>query len=130
MADRKKHDIPGQGDIFGDPVPAQDEEMPPETITADDDSASYGEQASDGGKKEKKGRKDKKDETFEKLLERLEVIVETMESGGLPLDEMMKLYEEGVRKAESLTSMLAAARTRVMKLVENADGEPSLEHFD
>ena len=42
----------------------------------------------------------------------------------------MKLYEEGVQKAEALTSMLADARTRVMKLVKNANGKPLLEQFE
>jgi exodeoxyribonuclease VII small subunit len=34
---------------------------------------------------------------FEKALERLETVVSKMESGKLPLDEMMKYFEEGAR---------------------------------
>ncbi len=45
-------------------------------------------------KKEVKS-KDLENIPFEKALERLEAVVEKMESGKLPLDEMMKYFEEG-----------------------------------
>ena len=34
---------------------------------------------------------------FEKALERLEKIVEELESGNIPLEEALKKYEEGVK---------------------------------
>jgi len=68
--------------------------------------------------------------SFEVLLERLEEIVDKMEGGGLSLDESMKLYEEGIKKAEKLTAMLSDARNRVMKLVGNKNGGMTLEAFD
>lgn len=71
-----------------------------------------------------------KKEQFEELLQRLETIVNTMESGGLGLEESMALYEEGVKKSEALTAMLAEARERVMKLVADKDGKPTLEPFE
>jgi len=61
-------------------------------------------------------------ESFESMLARLEEIVEKMESGGLELEEAMKLYDEGSRHAAKLQSMLADARDRVMKLVAGSDG--------
>ncbi|MCE5251406.1 exodeoxyribonuclease VII small subunit [bacterium] len=64
------------------------------------------------------------------LLKRLEEIVNTMESGGLSLDESLKLYEEGVKKADKLTAMLAEARNRVMKLVGDKNGGAVLESFE
>ena len=130
MNDKKNPNVPEQGDIFGDPGLASDSGMSSENGTTDDEMSSSGKKTPVSGKKEKKSRKGDKSESFEKLLGRLEEIVETMEGGGLPLDEMMKLYEEGVQKAGTLTSMLGDARTRVMKLVRNADGEQSLEHFE
>lgn len=72
----------------------------------------------------------KKKEQFEELLARLETIVTTMEGGGLGLEESMALYEEGVKKAETLAAMLAEARERVMKLVAANDGSPVLEPFE
>jgi exodeoxyribonuclease VII small subunit len=71
-----------------------------------------------------------KKEQFEAVLKRLEEIVEKMESGGLSLEESMALYEEGIKKSEKLNAMLSEARDRVMKLVTDKDGTPSLELFE
>ena len=68
--------------------------------------------------------------TFEEILKRLELIVDKMEGGGLSLEESMKLYEEGVSRAGSLTSMLRDAREKVMKLVQDRNGDMSVEPFD
>jgi exodeoxyribonuclease VII small subunit len=69
-------------------------------------------------------------EDFETLLKRLEEIVEKMDSGGLSLEECMKLYEEGIRKSDQLTAMLSEARNRVMKLVTDKNGNAALDLFD
>ncbi len=70
------------------------------------------------------------EKSFETTLKRLEEIVEKMESGGLGLEESMKLYEEGIKKIDMLTSMLAETRDKVMKLVTDSEGESSLEVFE
>ena len=69
-------------------------------------------------------------ETFEDTLKRLEEIVAKMESGGLGLDDSMKLYEEGMKKINKLTSMLSKSREKVMKLVTDEEGNVDLEAFD
>ncbi len=69
-------------------------------------------------------------ETFEDTLKRLEEIVVKMESGGLGLDDSMKLYEEGMKKINQLTSMLAKSREKVMKLVTDENGNVDLEDFN
>ena len=69
-------------------------------------------------------------ETFEDVLKRLEEIVAKMEDGGLGLDDAMALYEEGVKKSDALTEMLGEARDKVMKLVADSEGNPSLESFE
>ena len=79
----------------------------------------------DSGKKKKKTA----EENFEVVLKRLEEIVEKMESGGLGLEESMKLYEEGIKKIDMLSSMLAEAREKVMKLITDGEGKSSLEVF-
>ena len=76
---------------------------------------------------EKKMEADRK--SFEVILKRLEEIVEKMESGGLGLEESMKLYEEGIKKIDILTSMLAESRDKVMKLVTNNESKSSFEVF-
>jgi exodeoxyribonuclease VII small subunit len=67
---------------------------------------------------------------FEVTLKRLEEIVEKMEGGGLTLDESVKLYEEGIKKADMLNSMLSDVRNKVMKLVTDSEGNTKLEKFD
>ena len=73
---------------------------------------------------------EKEKENFEAVLKRLEEIVGKMESGGLSLEESMALYEEGVKKSEKLNAMLSEARDRVMKLVTDKNGNPSLDLFE
>lgn len=101
--------IPEQGDIF---------DVSPQNI------------GKISSKKNSVKKKKNSEESFETLLNRLEVIVGKMESGGLSLDESMSLYEEGIKKADTLTAKLADARNKVMKLVENKDGDMSLDVFD
>mgnify|MGYP002732318302 CR=1 FL=1 len=48
----------------------------------------------------------KKAETYEKAMERLEEIVSQLGEGNLPLDDMMKLYEEGAAIADRCRAML------------------------
>ena len=70
------------------------------------------------------------DINFELVLKSLEEIVEKMERGGLGLEESMKLYEEGIKKIDILSSKLSDARDKVMKLVTDSEGVSSLEVFD
>ena len=69
-------------------------------------------------------------EQFEEILKRLEKIVEKIESTGLGLEESMALYEEGIKKTAKLNTILSAAREKVMKLVTDKNGNPSLMPFD
>jgi len=68
--------------------------------------------------------------SFEDILKRLEDIVEKMETGGVSLEESMKLYEEGMQKITLLTSMLSEAREKVMKLVSDGESSSRLEVFE
>ena len=52
------------------------------------------------------GKSTKKPATFEAGLETLEKIAQQMESADLPLDELMKLYEEGLTLSHELESRL------------------------
>jgi exodeoxyribonuclease VII small subunit len=53
-----------------------------------------------------------------------------METGGISLEESMKLYEEGMQKITLLTSMLSEAREKVMKLVSDGESSGRLEVFE
>lgn len=67
--------------------------------------------------------KEKKENPFESKLARLEEIVRSMESGQLPLDESLKLFEEGVKISRDCQSELDAAEQKVEILVNKATGE-------
>ena len=68
--------------------------------------------------------------TFEEAMDRIEQIVRLLEKGDTPLEEAMKLFEEGTALAKKCTARLDAAEKKIMKLVRGADGEVSEEEFD
>nr|WP_251127302.1 exodeoxyribonuclease VII small subunit [Exiguobacterium sp. s63] len=59
-----------------------------------------------------------KEQTFEAALERLEQIVAQLESGDVPLEEAMTLYEEGVRLSEMCQTKLSAAEKKMDEILE------------
>lgn len=68
--------------------------------------------------------------TFEEGLERLENIASQMERGELPLDELLKLYEEGLKLSDELNQKLDAAAGRMMEVRLGRNGEPEVEKSD
>lgn len=69
----------------------------------------------------------KKTLSFEEGLERLETIASQMERGELPLDELLKLYEEGTKLSAELNQKLEAATNRMLEVRVTRDGEIKLE---
>ena len=63
---------------------------------------------------------------FEEAMQKLETIVETMESGELPLETLMTQFEEGTRLAQLCQARLAQAETKIQLLEKNAAGELTL----
>jgi exodeoxyribonuclease VII small subunit len=59
-------------------------------------------------------------ESYETLYEQLQQVVARLEQGELPLDETLRLYEQGVRLAAACQQLLDAAELRVRQLT--ADG--------
>ncbi len=55
---------------------------------------------------------------FEKALQKLEKIVNAMESGELGLEDSLSQFEEGIKLAKSCQDTLSNAETRVEKLIE------------
>ena len=53
---------------------------------------------------------------YEKAVERLEEIVDKLENGNLPLEDMMKLYEEGTVLAAKCAKSLEAAELKITEL--------------
>ncbi len=72
----------------------------------------------------------KTDLTFEQALARLEQIVKSLESGDLPLDKSLALYEEGVSLTAYCTMLLDTAEKRIEVVSGSREGEPVLEQFE
>ena len=67
---------------------------------------------------------DEKKLTFEEALARLEGIVRSMERGDAPLEESMKLFEEGTSLVRQCGKLLDEAELKVVKLSKGPDGAP------
>jgi len=69
--------------------------------------------------------------TFEASIKRLTVIVETLERGDLPLEESLRLFEEGVALSRSSQTRLDAAEKRVEQLLAvDEQGRPRTATFE
>ena len=58
--------------------------------------------------------------SYSEAIQRLEEIVQSLERGGIPLDETLRLYEEGAKLLEFCQQELAAAvgKLNEMKLAD------------
>jgi exodeoxyribonuclease VII small subunit len=63
--------------------------------------------------------------TFEDALRALEAVVRRLESGDVPLDESIDLYERGEKLRSHCQARLDAAQARIEKIVQGSDGKPS-----
>jgi len=68
--------------------------------------------------------------TFEDALGKLETIVEAMESGDLPLEQLLGRYEEGTRLVKLCQEKLSAAELRIRQLEAGAGVEPVASPLD
>ena len=65
---------------------------------------------------------------FEECLQRLEVIVKEMERGDLPLEQSLKLFEEGISLSSSCKRELEEAEGKIEILLKD-DGKLRAEAF-
>ncbi|GKS59721.1 hypothetical protein YTPLAS18_32480 [Nitrospira sp.] len=64
---------------------------------------------------------------FEQAMARLETIVAELERGELPLDESLRIFEEGIRLSKSCLKILNEAEKKVEILVQDKNGKKSLQ---
>lgn len=60
--------------------------------------------------------------TFEQSLARLEQIAAALDRDDLPLEEALKLFEEGIARLREASAALADADGKVKTLIEQAQG--------
>ncbi|MEI6056939.1 MAG: exodeoxyribonuclease VII small subunit [Lentisphaerota bacterium] len=70
-----------------------------------------------------------KEITFEKAMEQLEVVVANMENKKLPLEDMMKNYEEGKKLADLCSKKLTEFEKKIEVLVKETDKGPVWAEF-
>lgn len=57
--------------------------------------------------------------SFEKAFERLEHILEAMNSGKTPLEESLKLFEEAEKLMRTCSARLTTAEQKIEQLIKN-----------
>jgi exodeoxyribonuclease VII small subunit len=67
---------------------------------------------------------------FEGAMDRLEEIVEQMESGKMMLEELIGRYEEGMKLVKICQERLASAEQRIEIITRNHAGKPVVKSFE
>lgn len=68
-----------------------------------------------------------KKKTYEESIKRLEDIVQILENGDLPLEESMKLFEEGAKLSAYCETCLKNAEQTIVELTDETAGESQKE---
>ena len=68
--------------------------------------------------------------SYETDLARIENIVGELERSEIPLDDALRLFEEGIQRLRTASAALVQAEARVRKLIEDADGGFTLADFE
>ncbi len=70
------------------------------------------------------------EKTFEQSLAELEDIVGKLESGDLPLEDSLELFEKGIKLSRECRSRLTNAERRIEILMKEADGTFTAKEID
>jgi exodeoxyribonuclease VII small subunit len=68
--------------------------------------------------------------SFEDALGKLEAIVESMESGDVPLAELLSKFEEGTKLLKVCEGRLKDAELKIEQLKKQKDGTVTFEKFE
>ena len=68
--------------------------------------------------------------SFEEALVKLETIVESMESGDVPLADLLAKFEEGTKLLKVCESRLKDAELKIELLKKQKDGSVTFEKFE
>jgi len=67
---------------------------------------------------------------FEGAMDRLETIVEQMESGNLPLEDLIVRYEEGMNLVKICQERLASAEQKIEMIARSSAGKVIVKDFE
>jgi exodeoxyribonuclease VII small subunit len=68
--------------------------------------------------------------SYETDIARIETIVGELERSEVPLDDALRLFEEGIERLRAASAALMQAEARVRKLIEDSDGGFTLADFE
>jgi len=68
--------------------------------------------------------------SFEDSMHRLESIVDAMESGDVPLAELLEKFAEGTKLLKLCEQRLKEAELKIEQLTKARDGSPALAPFE
>jgi exodeoxyribonuclease VII small subunit len=68
--------------------------------------------------------------SFETSLAELELIVGRLETGELPLEESLELFEKGIKLSRECRTRLTNAERRIEVLMKDSGGELIAKDFD
>ncbi|MGM9661996.1 MAG: exodeoxyribonuclease VII small subunit [Oscillospiraceae bacterium] len=71
-----------------------------------------------------------KKQSFEEKMRRLEEIAAALEKGDAPLEDSLKLFEEGTKLIADCSGQLETAEQQVVKLMKGPDGAPVEQPFE
>ena len=66
---------------------------------------------------------------FEKAIQRLEKIVEDLETGEMDIDKSLEIFEEGIKMSRVCSKKLSEAEAKIEKLTRDQKGELVAELF-
>ena len=75
-------------------------------------------------------KKNEPGKNFEGAMDRLEEIVEQMESGKMMLEELIVRYEEGMKLVKVCQERLTSAEQRIEIITRNNAGKPIVKDFE
>jgi exodeoxyribonuclease VII small subunit len=68
--------------------------------------------------------------SLEDALARLDEIITRMEEGSLPLEDLLRDYEEGAKLVQVCQERLKAAEKRILVVTKSLDGSLGVADFD
>lgn len=73
----------------------------------------------------------KKSQSFEQSITRLDEIVRQLEQGNVPLEDALKLFQEGTALVDTCGQASSTkAELEVVKLMKTADGTPAETEYE
>ncbi|MEM9345191.1 MAG: exodeoxyribonuclease VII small subunit [Planctomycetota bacterium] len=71
-----------------------------------------------------------KEPSFEQAIDKLEDLIEQIESGEVGLEEAIAQYEQGQALIKRCRGILDKAERRIAELTHDEDGEPTITEVD